>query len=184
MVSGTITAELSGLLLLDGSTISITFNDFTVDTVGLSGSLALALQDVRVLSEGTAGLSTSISELQFIFPRSTYSLDANLTLTWLLNVLSDFQDDDFAIPALTMRATKLGGPDFDVSLIEDLLLESDCKEIVTGIIDLQEASTPFPASINFGDGTCDGVADVTTTLVFEIGGIEFTEMITYQIDLP
>ncbi len=185
IIQGSITAELSAPLRQESSNISLTLTDFVVlDTVELSGTFTLTTGEVDVFGDGKISFSVEVEGASVTTPSETFALDASATTVWLLNTLNDLTDDDLEIPAFTMNLVKEGEVDLDLTLRETLYYESDCYEFVSGILRIDGAGYEFPSDIDFGDGNCDQLAIVTTTVSFEWYGFTFEEEISFDIDLP
>jgi hypothetical protein len=182
-VSGSISAILSDRIRNDGTTISITFTDFKIDTIEVSGTISLTVDDANLVN-GVITLSGSISDGELITPNKTVSLDGDLTITWEMNTLIDYTDDLIKLSSLNLIGTNSDNKSFTVVLEDDLIYSAECKEIVTGSVTATTAEIAFPATIDFGSGDCDGKATVTTTIKLVIGNQTIEQDYTYEIILP
>ena len=105
-ISGKIIASLSGKIRENGTTVSITFDNYTVDTITVGGTLSLTVQDVSLL-ESTVTLIDSVKNGVLTVPSGTMSLTTNQTIKWNYNTLTDYFDDEFEISNAATNATTL-----------------------------------------------------------------------------
>ncbi len=180
-VKGTITAEISGRLRADGTTISVSFDSFSVDTVTVNGTIALSVQ---AFSTQNIELEAAFTNCSVVMPSGTISLDGTVGLIWEFNTLTDYNDDMLSLKSGSLTATNRSGKSFTIAILEDLLYPVSCRTIVSGQMKVETSDNNFPATVDFGDGTCDNIATVTTTVQLEIGNQTIEESYTYEITLP
>lgn len=183
IVSGNISAVLSDRIRNDGTTVSVTLTNFKIDTLQLSGNLSLTVEESNVMTTGVIILSATLSNGVITFPSGTYEFNSTFSISWKMNTLTDYSDDLIEITSLSMTGTNSENVGFTVTLNEKLVYDTDCTEIVSGILKIETSSIPFPATINFGNGTCDGVAVVSTTIQLVIGNQTFNQDYSYTIEL-
>lgn len=183
-VKGSITAELSGRIRKEGTTISISFNNFSIDTLTVDGAISLTIDEVDVITEKIIKLTAEVSDATITMPSGIISANGNLSVTWEMNELLNYEDDILKTTALSLTGTNRTGKSLTASLVETLTYNISCMETTDGKIEVSSPDNEFPATIDFGNGTCDGVADITTTISVTIGNQTFEKTVTEEITLP
>lgn len=182
-ITGKITAEISGRLRVEGSTVSISFTDFSVDTLAVTGTIALTMNSVD-LSDNTIDFSTSLTNCALTMPSGNISMNGTMDITWNINTLSNYEDDTFEITSGDFTGTNKRGKSFTGTVLTTLLYPVSCGTIVSGQLKLETSESNFPATIDFGNGTCDNTAMVYTTIEYTVGNQTFTKDYSYEITLP
>lgn len=183
-VKGIISAQLTGAIRSDGTSVTVTFQNFQIDTIAVSGTIFMSVTDVT-LQGTTVTMTDSIINGTLTMPSGTISLSCNMTTVWSLKGTPiNYTDDEFTISGCSASGTNREGKTFDFTVTEDLLIKASCQEIVDGKITLNTSMVPYPATIDFGDGACDGLATVSTKIIKQVGSQTFEQDITYTIHLP
>ncbi len=181
---GKVTAEISDRLRKEGTTVSITFSDFYVDTVEISGTVSITIDSVDLVNQ-IIYFSATFNNCSVTMPSGTIALNGNLSFVWNINTLTDYTDDTFEIVSGSLSGTNRDGKTFTATVQEALLFTAECKTITQGIIKVETSDNSYPATIDFGDGTCDHIATVSTTIVITTPtGQTYTKTITYEITIP
>lgn len=183
-ISGTITATITDRLRVEGTTVSISFTDFSVDTLAVDGSIALTINSVSI-ANNTIDFTAALTDLVISMPSGNIEMAGTMNVTWNINTLTNYEDDTFEIlTGSTFTGTNKRGKTFTGSVTETLIYTVECETIVQGKAQFETNEIAYPATIDFGDGTCDHVATVTTTIEITVGNYTYTESYSYEITLP
>lgn len=183
-LTGTITATVSDRIRKNGTEISISFTDFAVDTLTVTGTMALTINSTDVITNNTIDLSATMTDCALAMPNGNIQMAGTMDVTWNLLTLNDFTDDTFEITSGDFSGTNRRGKTFTATVLSTLEYTIACKTIVSGELQMQTSDVNFPATIDFGDGTCDKVATVTTKIEIQVGNQTFTQDYSYDITLP
>jgi len=183
-IKGKITAELSGRIREEGTIISISFNEFSIDTLAVGGTISLTVDEASVVINKIIKLTAEVSDATISMPSGTISTAGNLSITWEMNELLNYEDDLLKTTALSLTGTSRSGKSLTASLLEELTYNISCMETTQGKIEVSSTENEFPATIDFGGGTCDGVAEITTTISVTVGNQTINKTITEEIVLP
>lgn len=183
--SGSITASLSGRIREIGTTVSISFNNLKVDTISVGGTISLTVDNFSTLNTQIT-LTEVISNGALTFPSGGITLNTNQTVKWTINTLSDYSDDIFEVLDGNSSATGTDGKTFTSEVKETVVIITSCTkpEPVDGKMDITSPEYNYPATIDFGDGTCDGKAIVTTKISITVNNQTFTQDYNYEVILP
>lgn len=181
--SGSISASITGKIRDLGTTVSISFSNFKIDTITVGGTVSLTVQDYSTVNT-TVTFIDSIKNGQLTFPSGTISLSTNQTVKWTLNTLTIYTDDIFEILSGNTSATNMEGKSFTSQIKEAVVIKASCMEPVDGKMEISTSDYNYPATIDFGDGTCDNKATVTTKVSVTIGNQTFEQDYTYVATLP
>jgi len=158
VISGSIVVVISGPKKTDGTTRTITYTNFSVDSVIVNGT-------VSELFNGDDSLSRKISvsdDLTFAYPDTTvYERVGERVHNWLegLNTPLDPEDDKIEITGTVTITSSLGNT-YKKAIVEPLIRLGSCKYYVQGISEITLDSEVI-SSTNYGDGTCDNEAVLT-----------------------
>lgn len=147
----------------NGATRTVTFQDFSVDSVGIAGtSVKTFLKDeykVEIVRDLTFTLEDG----------TTIDRDAERTRTWTegMDTPLDHTDDIFEITGF-VNCEDSDGNVYRREITSPLIKKGGCRWIVAGEVSLSKNGVVF-ATINYGDMECDRVATMTT----EEGSKEF-----------
>lgn len=166
VIAGIIQIVISGPRRENGATRTITFDDFSVDTIAIAGeSVKTFLKDeYKVL------ITRNIT---YTLPDGTYiETTAERTKTWVEGMSTPFQNDDdrFEITGYSVCIDS-DGDEFRKEISIPLIKKGGCRYIVAGEVTLSKNAQIF-AVIDYGDGSCDRTATFTTnegTKEFTIG---------------
>ncbi|OFX17647.1 MAG: hypothetical protein A2033_09180 [Bacteroidetes bacterium GWA2_31_9] len=183
--SGSISASLSGKIRDIGTTVSISFNNFKVDTVSVGGTISLTVNDFSALNYQIT-LTEAINNGVLTFPSGGITLNTTQTVKWTINTLTDYSDDIFEVLDGNSSATGTDGKTFTSEVKETVVIITSCTkpEPVDGKMDITSPEYNYPATIDFGDGTCDGKAIVTTKISITVNNQTFTQDYNYEVILP
>lgn len=184
-VAGKIIASLSGKIREEGTTVAITFENYKVDTIEVGGTLSLTVQNFS-LPLKTVTFIDSVKNGVLTVPSGTMTLTTNQTIKWIFNEALDYTDDEFEISNAGTSATTIDGESYTTSITEPITIKS-CSSIyqaVQGVYEISTSELTNPVVIDFGDGTCDNVATVSTEVSVEYNGQTFSQDYSYEIPLP
>lgn len=182
---GSITTILTSSIRTKDSIITVSFNNFMVDTIGVSGTIVMKVTNYH--AKGTYLMFTdSVKNGVLTFPSGSINFSCNMDVQWYLNNPTDNTDDIILFLNFNSSGKNKDGKSFTTTIANDTLYyKTLCQEVVGGVLQLTTTSIPYPASINFGNNVaCDGQATVTTKIKKQIGTKTIEEDFTYTITLP
>ncbi|MEA3450362.1 MAG: hypothetical protein U9Q83_00495, partial [Bacteroidota bacterium] len=183
IISGQIIATISGRIRIEGNTVSIAFTNFKIDSVEINGTMELTMDTVNVIDHYIY-FSTNFSNCELTTPSGTSAFDADFSTKWLINEVTNYNDDVFEIASGTFSGTTKNAKTYNVTILKTLVFTIDCKTIVEGEIKVETTESAYPATIDFGDGTCDHTATVSTKIERTILDQTITQDFSYDITIP
>ncbi|MBI4646618.1 MAG: hypothetical protein HY738_08530 [Bacteroidia bacterium] len=178
-VKGKIIAVLSDRVRVQGTTISITFDNYQVDTITVGGTVSLTVNSVSLTS---ISVSETISNGVLTIPSGTITLNCTQSLTWEWQLTPlNYTDDIITISSGNTSYTGLNSLSFTSQVLEPVIIDVGCLQPTDGKVKITTTGISYTATIDFGDGTCDGTATVTTTALFTDGT---NHDYTYTLALP
>ncbi|OFX44635.1 MAG: hypothetical protein A2046_01260 [Bacteroidetes bacterium GWA2_30_7] len=181
--SGSVSASLTGKIRDLGTVVSISFTTFKVDTITVEGTVSLSVTDFNTLNTQVTFID-SIKNGKLTFPSGTISLNTNQTVKWTLYTVTDYTDDIFEISTGNTSATNMEGKTFTSEILDTVVIKASCMEPVDGKMKIISSDYNFPATIDFGDGTCDNKATVSTKVSVTVGNQTFEQDYSYIVTLP
>jgi hypothetical protein len=177
VLSGTVEIVISGPKNTDGTIRTITYTDFTVDSVVVNGA-------VSELFNGDNSSTKTISvtdDLTFLYPDGTlYTRVGKRVHNWLegLDTELDPEDDKIEVTG-DVTVTSSLDESYSKTIIEPLIRLGSCKYYVQGIAQIT-LNSEIISEINYGDGDCDNeatitVAGVDSTIVLNSGMPKHTQ---------
>jgi hypothetical protein len=159
--SGSITYVFSGRLRTPGSTISVTFNNYTVNGYQISGSYAIE----NTSSGGNISLSSTITSGTIVFPTdSSYSFSGTKTTTVALTGIdtTNLLNNQFSITGNYLLSNS-SGASLTANVTTPLIRELSCRNIVSGVVSFiyTSGSITVDGTLDYGSGTCDNSAVIT-----------------------
>lgn len=169
IVSGIVEIEISAERGTDGATRTITYNNCTVDSVGIDG---MSVETFNGDNETTRMFTTS-SEITFVLGDTLEIVrTGNHVRNWLAGVeTEDHADDEIEKTGQTTVVTSTGNA-WERNIVEPLLRLGDCRHYVQGTVELVQNDIVL-ATLDFGDGACDELAYLTVdgeTIEVELQG--------------
>lgn len=166
---GKIIINVSGDMRVAGNTRSLTFENFYINDVKIEGSRNaenIGLNNIgNMVVKITGDITGTNGEL-------TRSRSFTRYREWISGISTcDISDDEFHV---TGSGTAIGRRGIEIPhvITEKIVLKpGQCNYPLSGIVDI--GSENRGAILNFGNGTCDNIADLTTKRRNK----------TYQIDL-
>ena len=169
IIKGIVQIVLSDSPRVDGATRTVTFQDFSIDEVGISGT------NVKTFNgdNQTERIVNISRDMLFTFTDgTTLARTAEKTRTWTagLDTPLDHSDDVMEITGYT-NCEDSDENTYRREITKALVKRGDCRFIVSGEVTLSKNGAVF-ATIDYGTGECDRMATMTTsegTKEIEIG---------------
>lgn len=170
LIAGTVTIEISGERNTDGSTRKITFTDCIIDSIGINGtSIETFYGDNTTIRK-----TTNNSDVTFTLADETViERVGNNVREWLqgLDTPTD-RTDDMIQTTGSINVKSSTGENYSRIITEPLINLGDCRHHVQGIVQYRQNDAVI-AELNYGDGTCDNLATMTSggeTIKIELKG--------------
>ena len=170
VIAGVIVIEVSGPKGIDGHTRTLTYNQCTIDTIGINGTCVHTFYGDNLT---TRMVSTS-SDLTFTLPDGT-TIDrvGNHVRSWLegLDTPLEREDDKIEVSG-SIQLSSSTGDDWSRLIVEPLVRLGSCKHYVQGVVQITFNGN-VSSEIDFGAGECDNLAILTVegeTIEIELGG--------------
>ncbi len=154
---GKIVYTFSGPLLVPGTTISATFDQYYVNGYGLQGSCSIT----NNTTQNTPSFALQTTNGIFTFPDLTnfhYSGNKTIVMTAGSNTPSDLSDDVYAITG-NSNFSASDGSSLVCNITTPLTKAFVCPYISAGVISFTY-DQDLKGTIDFGDGTCDHTASL------------------------
>ena len=160
VLSGIIIIEITGDKNTDGAKRTVTYNDFTVDSVGVAGTMTHLFTG----DNDATRIVTISGTLVFTLPDgTTITRTSEKVREWLAGIDTPLEHDDDEIQVTgKVETTTSAGESFSKVITVPLLKNDSCKDYVQGVVQYIQNGTML-AELNYGDGECDGVATLTTS---------------------
>jgi len=173
VLSGKIGIVISGPKETDGTTRTITYTDFSVDSVIINGTISELFSGDNV---STRKLSET-DDLVFNYPDTTsYERIGERVHNWLEGIDTDLDPDDDKIEITgNIKVTSSTGDSYLKTIVEPLIRLGSCKYYVQGITQIT-LNSEIISETNYGDGECDNEAILT------VSGVDST--ITLNSGIP
>jgi hypothetical protein len=185
-ISGKIIATLSGKIREVGTTISITFENYTIDTITVSGTISLTVEEYSAINK-TITIASSTTNGVLTTPSGTINYNSSKTIKYYFNTIGNYTDNEFEVYAgTTTSVVALDGKTYSTEVLENIYIKpcSSIYQIVDGVYKITSSELTFPVEINFGDGECDNVATVSTVISITYGNHTYEQDYSYNIVLP
>jgi len=154
---GKIIATLSGRIRTAGTSITISFDNYSVNDFKLEGEFSITN------NSGNNGLSftTQTTNGKLTYPGGTlfYTHSGNHTLTQTAGAgTPSFLDDSFSLTGSGTTTSSLGNS-LTVNITTALVKKATCTNVVSGVE--QFTYNNINGTLDFGDGSCDNQALLT-----------------------
>ncbi len=156
---GKINIVLTDSVRKTGSTATLTFNNYYVNTYQKEGTIVWT--NTTVQGSGTRSWNRKVTNGKITSATGTYWLhtsDANITQTSGVATPLNLTDDVYTITG-TRTVTNSTGDSRTATTITPLQKKANCNNIDQGILKIQ--STNHFALIDYGSGTCDNAATIS-----------------------
>ena len=154
---GKIIATLSGPIRTAGTSITIGFENYSVNDFKLEGEFSITNNSANSI----LSFSTQTTNGKLTYPGGAlfYTHSGNHTLTQTAGVgTPSFLDDSFSLTGTGTTSSSLGNS-LTVNIITPLIKKATCANIVSGIE--QFTYNNITGTLDFGDGSCDNLALLT-----------------------
>lgn len=155
---GKIIINVSGDMRTQGNTRTVTFENFYINDIKIEGS-----RNAENTGPNSSGNIVVKITGNITATNSEHSRSINFTRyrEWISGISTcEIADDEFHITG-SGTATGRRGIDIPINITEKIVLKpGTCKYPLSGKIDI--GSSTRGVIINFGDGTCDNIAEATT----------------------
>ncbi len=159
ILSGVIILEILGDKHTDGATRKVTYENFFVDSVGLSGSKS---EIFNITADSVLVITSSGNCVLTLPDGSTITAVTEKQRTWIEGDDTPFDhDDDILQVTGKTEFTTSGGESFVKEITAPLLRTGECHNFVKGTVQYVQDGVEI-AVLDYGDGECDGVANLTT----------------------
>ena len=170
LIAGTVKIEISGEKDTDGSTRKISFTKCVIDSIGIEGTSTETFNGDNT----TIRKTTNTSNVTFTLANGTVlERVGNNVREWLKGLDTPTDRTDDMIQTTGSVNVKSSTGDTYVRLITEPLINlGDCHHHVQGIIQYSQNGSLL-AELNYGDGTCDNLATMTSggeTVEIELKG--------------
>jgi len=167
LISGKVTIEISAPKNTNGSTRTIFYDNCAIDAIGVTGTVT----ETFISTDATNQTITCDSDVTFTLADGTV-IDwvGNNDREWLkgLDTPKERDDDQIKITGtVIVISTKSDGTidNYSRVITESLIRLGDCNHPVSGIVEFNKIvaeTTTKLATLDYGDGTCDNLATLTT----------------------
>ena len=160
VISGTVKIAINGDKNTYGSTREITFENCAIDTIGINGSSI----EQFIGDNTTTRKITNNSDVTFsITDGATLIRKGTETSEWLAGVATpeDRDDDKIVITGSITLQNTTDNITYSKTITDGLIKLGDCRDIVSGKVEYSQGAVVI-ATLDYGDGTCDEVASLTT----------------------
>lgn len=170
VLSGTVIIELSGKKGSDGSTRTISYIGCSIDSIGIEGTSIQAFT-----SDSTDARQMTISsELTFTLADGTIVNRVEGSVREWLTVQDTLLENTYDRVQITgtIEVESSAGDSYKRLITEPLIKLEDCRHPVQGIVEYS-VNGSMVAELNYGDGSCDNLALLTTegeTIEIELQG--------------
>jgi hypothetical protein len=151
-----------------GSTRTVTFEDFTVTRPMQEVAIAVeGMRELERLEAGDAGESRWARSLNTTLTHEDVAINRvfNGIRRWIQGEEDPAVSNVFGLTG--SGATTRDGLERTRTILEELIYDSGCGEIVTGVVEIDRPVLE-DAVLDYGAGACDGLATLT------VGGESFT----------
>lgn len=161
VINGKVIIEISGDRNTDGSTRTITYENCVVDSIGIDGTCVETFNGDNT----TTRMITVASNVNFTLPDGTVlNREGNIVRQWLEGIDTPLVRDDDRIQVTgTINVVSSAGDTYArvISTENPLIRLGDCHHPIQGVV-LYYKNDVEIASVDYGDGTCDNKAELTT----------------------
>lgn len=161
LIKGLVTIVISGDKTTDGSTRTITYTNCVIDSIGIDGTCIETFNGDNT----TTRMITVDSNVNFTLPDGTVlNREGNNIREWLQGLDTPLERDDDMIQVTgSINVTSSTGDKYArvISTDNPLIRLGDCHHPVQGLVQYYKNDVEI-ASVDYGDGTCDNKAELTT----------------------
>jgi len=159
VINGKVVIEISGPKNTDGTTRTISYVGCVIDSIGIEGTSTETFNGDNTITRK----STITNDVTFTLADGTVIKRVGTNVReWLqgLDTPLDRTDDMIQITG-TVNVTSSNGDAYKREIIEPLIHLGDCHHAVQGIVQYSLNDSVI-ATLDYGDGVCDNLANLTT----------------------
>jgi len=156
IISGIIEIVVSAPMNTEGATRTVTFTGFSVDSLTINGTI-----EKEVISVDDGRVVQIVRDLVVTYPDGTeVECYAELERTWSQGMGTPFYhgDDEMGITGYA-TCQDSDGNEYTREIKQQLQKRGGCRYLVGGEVEYSANGLAF-GSVNYGDGTCDNVANM------------------------
>jgi hypothetical protein len=157
-LKGEISIVITGPKSTDGTTRTISYTGFSIDSIAIEGTVAEQFSG----NNADSRTITVSSDLTFTLPNGTvYDRVGQRVHNWLegLDTEMEFDDDKIEITG-NVTVTSSTGDTYVKTIVDPLIRLGSCRYFVQGVTQITLNSAVI-SEIDFGDGECDNEATLT-----------------------
>jgi hypothetical protein len=157
ILSGMITIEISAPKRTDGATRTITYTNYSVDSVTVNGVVSEVFNVAENIDKVLSG------KLVFILADgTTIEREESKTHKWLsgLDTPLDHSDNQLEVTGV-VNATASSGESYKKEITKPLIKTGECRHFVQGEVTVYQ-NNELLFVLDFGNGECDNQATLTT----------------------
>jgi len=161
VIKGKVVIVISGPRKVDGSTRTITYTNCEIDSIGINGTCTETFNGDNLATR----MITVDSNVDFTLPDGTVLTREGINVRkWLQGLDTPMERDDDMIQITgTINITSSASDKYARVISSDnpLIRLGDCQHPVQGTVTFYKNDAEI-ASLDYGDGTCDNLAELTT----------------------
>jgi hypothetical protein len=156
-ISGAVILSYSKDMEQATKTLSLSLSEFTFNGIAVEGGA----QILRMRSNANGNPQSDISSaFNGTWPDGeTASWEGNRTREWIEGYGSGFWGDNVFLITGSQTFISRAGNTYNRTVLEALRRELSCRFIVSGVLQINR--NDLSASLDFGDGNCDGFGELT-----------------------
>ncbi len=155
---GKIFVNISDNMHNPGATRTVTFENFFIDDVQVTGTRTLTNSGLNI--DGKPTLSVSITDFTLTFPNGEQAVkNVSRIHTFQQGFLTPTRLDDIWTISGTTNGMTRDGKTFSTLITTPLVRKGSCRWIVEGIMEITTETATI--SLDFGDGACNGAGVIT-----------------------
>jgi hypothetical protein len=161
--SGKIIVRFNGRRFLPGSTIVITFENYVINGIKLSGTRTLT--NITGSNETTPKFQIELENGLVVWPDGTQATREHcFTRTWNRGVLQDPSDDALVVSQcsdaeVAASGVNRRGVSYSMIIESDLIYKRGCPIAVQGVKVFR--ANGKEVTVDYGDGDCDNIITIT-----------------------
>jgi hypothetical protein len=155
--TGKVIYTFSGPLFTAGTTVSVSFNQYTVNGYGIQGTYAISNNS----TQSGISFTTLVTNGIITYPDATnfhYSHNKTYTQTAGASTPFDISDDVYAVSGNSAFSSS-DGSSLVLNVTTPLVRNFTCLNITQGVVAFVY-NQGISGTIDFGDGTCDNTAEL------------------------
>lgn len=156
--SGKIIIVVTGRYWKAGSTRTLTFDNFYINSIKIEGTRTVTTNALN--DKGNYSWTIVVENGKIIFNDTTYlTYQTNRTREWINNGTLTRLDDTISITG-SESGTNINGKTYEKTVIEPLKKPFGCPVFVSGIVETK-INGKLAYTVDYGNGNCDKIVTVT-----------------------